>query len=638
MAIADSAALHQNRVDTLSALFPEETIKPAFQPVGITPLYRPAKGTVDPDRCKNWFWRAYPILRTHKWLVIFSLSASVLAILIGIAIPAILGKTIDIGLVEQTQPVLSYVLLLLLLGIGQALLSFASSYLHGRLTHGLDYDLRSIIYGHLTRLSFSFFDKVQSGQLISRANSDIQAVVGFLTGAPQIFQSCMTFVFALGYMLTLHVGLTLVAVITMPAVYLLSARMRRIMFPLSWLNQSRMADITTIADENINGVRVVKSFIAERRQIKSFVDAAERLRWSRVEEVKLSARFMPLIGALPMVGLTMILLYGGYLIIEDQMTVGTLVAFNTYVMMIAAPFSAIAMFLIQYERARASAQRIYEILDEESEIDESPGAVDLTDPKGLIECRNVTFGYHGGEPILNCLDLRIMPGEAVAIVGRTGAGKSTLTRLLGRFYDVNAGTVSIDGYDVRELSPLSLRSAISTVLDDPFLFSATIRENIAYGRPDASQEEVIDAAKAAQAHRFITEFPEGYDAVVGERGYTLSGGQRQRIAIARTLLVNPRILILDDATSSIDVQVESVIHDALKTLMRDRTTIVIAHRLSTILLADRVVLIEDGRVVASGTHSELMASEPRYTDVLARAETHGEGGSEGAGIHPGGLR
>ena len=620
MPSADAIIESQDRLDTLSQLFPEETIKPEFQPIGITPLHMPSKGSVDPDTSKTWFWRVFPILYTHKLLVILSLALSVAAIFIGISIPAVIGKTIDIGLVEQAKPILPYFYLLILLGVGEAILSFFSGYIHGKLSFGLDYDLRTIIYGHLTRLSFSYYDKVQSGQLISRANSDIQAIVGFLTGAPQIFQACMTFVFALAYMLTMHVGLTLVAILALPAVYVLSARMRRVMFPLSWLNQARMAEVTTIADESINGARVVKSFIAEIRQIKSFADASESLRWSRVQEVKLSARFMPTIGALPMIGLALILLYGGYLIIEDEMTIGTLVAFNTYVVMIAAPFGMFAMFLIQYERARASAQRIYEILDEKSEVTESPAAIDLPEPKGKIEFRNVSFGYHQSPRLFTDLDLSIEPGESVAIVGRTGSGKSTVVRLLARFYDPDEGAVCVDDIDVRDLTLVSLRARIGMVLDEPFLFSTSIRENIAYGRPDATLEEIVQAAESAQAHTFILDLPEGYDSVIGERGYTLSGGQRQRIAIARTLLVDPAILVLDDATSSIDVQIESEIHKALRALMKGRTTIVIAHRLSSVRLCDRVVLIDNGRIVASGTHEELMAGEPRYVEVLTRSE------------------
>lgn len=648
MTMADTEVKPQDRLNIIRDYFPEEAVKPEFEPIGVTPRYRPAAGKFDPDRSKNWFWRIFPILYAHRLLVVVSLSMSFLMMLIGITIPALTASVIDDALLGVDTPdriqnairsmayvidraffadtnlLLSYVSLIVVLGIASGLLSFGSAYTHARLTYSIDYDLRTIIYDHLTKLSFSFFDRSQSGQLISRANSDIQAVTWFLTGAPNIFQTVVQFILALSYMMTMHAGLTLVAMLTLPGVYILSARMRRIMYPLSWLNQSRVAEVTTIADENINGVRVVKAFAAEKRQIKLFADAAESLRWARVEDVKLQARFQPLISALPAIGLTLILLYGGHLVMAGALTIGSLLAFNTYVMMVAMPARMFAMFLMQYERARASARRIYEILDEQSEIVESPDAVDLTDPKGKIEFRDVAFSYHQSPTILKDFNLAIMPGEAVAIVGRTGSGKSTVTRLLSRFYDVSDGTICVDGHDVRDLSVVSLRASIGMVLDEPFLFSTSVRENIAYGRPDATLDEVIHAAKSASAHEFICDLPEGYDSVIGERGYTLSGGQRQRIAIARTLLVNPRILVLDDATSSIDVQVEAEIHKALKSLMKDRTAIVIAHRLSTILLADRVVLLDGGRIAASGTHAELMVREPRYVEVLARAEEESE--------------
>jgi len=650
----------EDRLRIVARYFPTATIKPEYEPIGAVPKYWPARGKFDPDKSKNWFWRIFPILYSHRFLVIISLAMSFTVMLIGITIPALMASVVDDALLGQGTEgwiqdairsmaygidrvlfyegnlLLAYVSLLICVGIAQAFLSFGSHYTHSKLTYCIDYDLRTIIYAHLTKLPFSFFDRTQSGQLISRANSDIQAVEWFLTGAPNIFQTVVMFSLALTYMLTMHVKLTLVAMVTLPAVYMLSARMRRVMYPLSWLNQARVAEVTTIADENINGVRVVKSFAAEKRQIELFADSAESLRWARIQEIKLSATFQPFIGALPTVGLTLILLYGGYLIMEGQLTVGALLAFNSYVMMVAMPARMFAMFLMQYERARASARRIYEILDEPIVLDESPDALDLTDPRGEVEFRNVSFRYHQGPEILKNFDLGIEPGDAVAIVGRTGCGKSTITRLLARFYDVDDGTVCVDGHDVRDLSLVSLRANIGMVLDEPFLFSTTVRDNIAYGRPDATLDQVIRSAEAARAHEFIAELPEGYDSVIGERGYTLSGGQRQRIAIARTLLINPQILILDDATSSIDVQIEEEIHRTLRMLMKDRTTIVIAHRMSTILLADRVVLIDGGKIAASGTHSELMSREPRYVEVLARAEEGSETADEERSL--GGIR
>jgi ATP-binding cassette subfamily B protein len=370
---------------------------------------------------------------------------------------------------------------------------------------------------------------------------------------------------------------------------------------------------------------VVKSFAAEEQQIGVLSRAGIRLQWANVAQNDARARLAPFMENLPRLGLVGVLLYGGWLAIDGQVTIGTLVAFNAYVVMLQTPFRMLGFFLMLGQRAAASAERIYEILDERPAVADRPGAYDLVDPESgtvaahgaRVQFDDVTFSYGEGPAVLRGFSLELEPGETVAIVGRTGSGKSTVTRLLARFYDVDDGAVLVDGHDVRDLTTVSLRSQVGIVLDEPFLFSESLRDNIAYGRPDATDEEVRAAAVAAQADGFIEALPEGYDTVIGERGYDLSGGQRQRVAIARTLLVNPRMLVLDDATSAIDVHVEEAIHDALVTLMEGRTTVVIAHRLSTIRLADRVVLLEEGRVAASGTHAELMATEPRYAEVLA---------------------
>jgi ATP-binding cassette subfamily B protein len=376
-----------------------------------------------------------------------------------------------------------------------------------------------------------------------------------------------------------------------------------------------------LVDESVNGVRVVKSFAAEARQLRILAKAADRLQWAYVKDADLRAKFTPAVQNLPQVGLALVLLVGGYLVVHGHLQVGDILTFSFYIVMLQAPFQMLGMLIMLGQRASASAKRIYEILDEQPTVVDRPGAVDLVDVKGEVSFDSVYFSYtDGGPPVLSGLDLRLRPGEVVAMVGRTGSGKSTVARLLTRFYDVDAGAVRIDGRDVRRLTLASLRSKIGIVLDEPFLFSVSIRDNIAYGRPDADLADIDAAAKAAGAYEFIRELPSGYDTVVGERGYTLSGGQRQRLAIARTLLVNPPILVLDDATSAIDVQVEQEIHGALRTLMQGRTTLIIAHRLSTISLADRVVLMDAGRLVAEGTHSELMATTPLYVDVLAQAE------------------
>jgi ATP-binding cassette subfamily B protein len=314
----------------------------------------------------------------------------------------------------------------------------------------------------------------------------------------------------------------------------------------------------------------------------------------------------------------LIVLVGGYLVIHGKLSVGAILAFSAYIVMLQAPFQMLGMLIMLGQRASASARRIYEILDEVPTVVDSPGAVDLVDCKGDVRFESVDFAYGDGPRVLSDLTLHVAPGETVALVGRTASGKTTTSRLLPRFYDVTGGSVRVDGHDVRDLTLGSLRTQVGVVLDEPFLFSASIRENIAYGRFDASLEEIQAAARAADADGFIQQLPAGYDTVVGERGYTLSGGQRQRIAIARTLLVNPPILILDDATSAVDVQVEQQIHESLRLLMEGRTTLIVAHRLSTIALADRVVLLDEGRVVAQGTHADLISTTPLYNEVLAQ--------------------
>jgi ATP-binding cassette subfamily B protein len=422
-------------------------------------------------------------------------------------------------------------------------------------------------------------------------------------------------------MLTINVPLAFVAMVTLPLVFVMGVRMRRQLFPVSWLIQARLAEVAMIVDENINGVRVVKSFAAEQRELNALERAADKLQWSYIGDADLRARFTPVVQNLPQVGMAFVLLLGGYLVIHGHLGGGAILAFSLYIVMLQAPFQMLGMLFMLSQRAAASAGRIYEVLDEQPTVVDAPDAEVLTHSRGDVRLEGVDFAYGPDAPlILNDLNLHLRPGETVAMVGRTASGKTTVARLLSRFYDVRSGSVKIDGHDVRDLTIESLRSQIGVVLDEPFLFSVSIHDNIAYGRPDAPIEEIRAAARAAGAEEFITQLPQGYDTIIGERGYTLSGGQRQRIAIARTLLVNPPILVLDDATSAVDVQVEQGIHEALKTLMQGRTTLIVAHRLSTIGLADRVVLLEQGQIVADGTHAELLESSQLYAEVLAQAQ------------------
>ncbi|MBT6092772.1 MAG: ABC transporter ATP-binding protein [Acidimicrobiaceae bacterium] len=540
-----------------------------------------------------------------------------------VSVPMVLREAVDVAVDQRGGGLEGHVLILVVMAAASFGLRFTYRYLLFGTACRIETDLRSQIYDHLTRLSFSYYDHMPAGEVISRANSDIRSIQLLLAFGPLAGLSAISFLIAFAFMLSIHVPLALVTVSTMPLVYVLGQRLRDQVFPLSWVTQGRMAEVAMVVDENINGIRVVKSFAAEHDQIALLSRVADRLRWSATALIEARARFNPLIEALPRLGMALVLLYGGHLVINGEIGVGSLLAFSAYVTMISVPFRMFGFVLLQAQRAAASALRIYEILDEKPAIVDRPGARPFSDPRGRVEFRNVTFRYPGADnpespAVLDGFNLIVESGETVAIVGRTGCGKSTVARLLPRFYDVDVGAVLIDGTDVRDVSLASLRSHVNQVPDEAFLFSNTLHDNIAFGRPDAPRHEVLAAARVARADGFIGNLDDGFDEVVGERGYTLSGGQRQRISIARTVLANPAILILDDATSAVDVRTEEGIHQGLGDLLEGRTTIVIAHRLSTISLADRVVLMEGGRIVADGTHAHLLATEPRYRAIVAQ--------------------
>ncbi len=601
-----------------------------FAPAPVASRYAPPRATIDPDPNRSWLRRALPIVASHKLTLGTALVLSFVGLVLQVQIPNLLNNAVTNSLQRHTTPLSHYTWLVFSLAISAGLTGYVSRLFLMRTAYAMEFDLRNIIYTHLSRMSFGFYDRVQSGQLISRANSDIRSVQMYLTFAPAILVQCAVAAVAFGYMLSINVPLAFVAMVTVPLVFVLSVRMRKSMFPVSWLIQARLADVATIVDENINGVRVVKSFVAEPRELRTLARAADRLAWAYVKDADLRARFTPAVQNLPQFGLALVLLVGGDLVIHGKLGVGAILAFSAYIVMLQAPFQMLGMLVMLGQRASASAKRIYEILDTASEVVDAPDAVDLVESRGDVRFRDVTFAYGDGPDVLRGLDLHLRPGETVAMVGRTASGKTTVSRLLPRFYDVTGGAVEVDGIDVRALTLASLRAHIGVVLDEPFLFSASIRDNIAYGRPNAELADVREAARLAGAEEFIVELPDGYETIVGERGYTLSGGQRQRVAIARALLVNPPILVLDDATSAIDVQVELQIHAGLRELMRGRTTLIVAHRLSTISLADRVVLLDEGRIVADGTHEELMASTPLYAEVLSQADADADAPIEGA--------
>ncbi len=621
-----------------------------FVPIAVEARNEAPPSGIDPDRSLSWLRRAMPIMKAHRAIFLTSLILSFVGLVFQVLIPNLLNHAITNSIQAHTVPLSYYVWWIVGLGVASGITGYIARLFLFETAYDIEYDLRNIIYEHLTKMSFAFYDRVQSGQLISRANSDIRSVQMYMTFAPLILVQCSMAVIAFGFMLSINVPLAFIAMATMPFVYWTGVRMRNSMFPVSWIIQARLADVATIVDENVNGVRVVKSFAAEQQQLRALSGAAQRVQWGYIKDADLRARFTPLVQNLPQVGLALVLVFGGYMVIHGTLGIGAILAFNSYLLMMQAPFMMLGMLIMMGQRAAASAGRIYEILDEQPTVTDSPDAVDLTDCTGDVRFRHVDFAYSedAEQLVLADFDLHIQPGQTVAIVGRTGSGKSTVARLLTRFYDVRHGSVELDGHDVRELTQASLRANVGVVLDEPFLFSVSIRDNIAYGRPSATDEEIEAAATAAGAHEFISHLSNGYDTVVGERGYTLSGGQRQRIAIARTLLVNPPVMVLDDATSAIDVQVEQTIHAGLKVQMQGRTTLIIAHRLSTISLADRVVLLDHHRVVADGTHAELLATTPMYAEVLAQAaefeaadvraedgEGDGDGNGNGNGVGAG---
>ncbi len=580
--------------------------------------------------------RLLPIAKSHKKSLYIGLFTGVIALVLNVAVPAMARNAIDAALETDREALKTWAIILISVGVGRFLFGALYRYSLFQLAWGVETDLRTLLYSHLTKLSFSYFDRTQSGEVISRANSDIRSIQVLLAFGPLIGMTIISFILAFGYMMTLHVPLTLVSLITLPGVYFFGQKLRRVVFPLTWVSQARLAELATIVDENVNGIRVVKSFAAEKHQVGLLQRAAEHIKWVNVEAIRARAKYNPIIESLPRVGMALVLLYGGHLAIEGSVSIGTLFAFNAYVIMLQAPFRMFGFLLLQTQRASASAQRIFEVIDEEPTIVDSENATHLLDVEGSIVFENVHFTYPSkGEEsgpiasrqideVLSGFNLTIKPGETIAIVGRTGSGKSTIGRLLNRFYDPIFGKILVDGKDIRNVTLDSLRHQIGIVFDEPFLFSSSVAENVAYSNPNASLEEIASAAKAAEASGFIEELSEGYETVVGERGYTLSGGQRQRIALARTLLEKTPILVLDDATSAIDVEIEAKIHDALAKHLSGRTTVLIAQRVSTISLADRVVLIENGVVVADGTHSELMANDQRYVSILAEAEENGQ--------------
>jgi len=580
---------------------------------------------IDPDTTKGWLRRLWPIVSAHRSLLAFGAACGVVALATQVAVPAVAREAIDAAGEGFGDRLRTLCILLGILAVARGLTGGAYRYLLFKLSLRIDSELRMIIQRHLGRLSFSFYDRSSSGDIISRANTDIRSIQILFAFAPMLGMAVLTFFLAFGLMLWIHVPLTFVALATLPVATLVGNRFRNRFLPLSWIIQGRSAEVAAVVDENVNGTRVVKSFAAERAEIAKLARAARRLQWASATSVDVRARYNPVLEALPRIAMGLVLLYGGWLAIDGQVSIGTLFAFGAYIIMLQLPFRMFGFIVMQSQRAAASAERIFQVLDAPPEITSAPGARILERAEGRLDFDDVTFAYGRGEgrsavPVLDGFSMRISPGETVALVGPTGCGKSTVARLAARFYDAGGGAVHLDGHDVRDLDLDSLRRNVVVAFDEPFLFSVSLRDNIAFGRPDAPLDDVIGAAQVAQIHDTVASLAEGYDTIVGERGYTLSGGQRQRIALARALLLEPAVLILDDALSAVDMGVEAAIGAALARRRAGAATLLIAHRLSTISLADRVVFTEGGRVVATGTHAELMATHTSYVQVLADAE------------------
>lgn len=578
---------------------------------------------IDPERdARKAGWRLMreAVRPQRSWLVL-GIAAGVFWTAAKVTVPLLAAAAIDHGILPANGAlILQFSLLIIGVGVVQAISTALRRYSAFRIALRTETDLRARLFAHLQRLHFAFHDEAQTGQLMARANSDIQQIETIVILLPLTAASSLTLIAVVVIMAIQSPLLTVFALGSLPLLNVAATRFSRRMQPVSLAQQQKLGDLSGVVEESVAGVRVVKGFGAEQMQAQRLDREADSVLDRALAAARLRAGFLPLVDFLPTLALVAILWYGGHLVLDGKLQLGYLVAFNSYILMLIWPLRMAGMLLAQASRSSAAAGRIHEILDTDPAITDAPHARALPDGIGEIVFDDVRFAYGSGPPVLRGLDLTIHGGEAIALVGATGSGKTTVARLVSRFYDIDDGRVCIDGVDVREVKVHDLRRSVGIVFEDTFLFSDTVRENIAFADPEAPIEAVERAARLAGAHNFIAALPDGYETVIGEQGFSLSGGQRQRIAIARAVLAEPRVLILDDATSSVDPTKEHEIRAALAEVMIGRTTLIIAHRPATIALADRVALLDGGRVIAHGTHTELLASSARYREVLAQAE------------------
>jgi ATP-binding cassette, subfamily B, bacterial len=572
------------------------------------------------SRRDGWRLMRSALRSQRRWLILGILAGG-LWTSARLAGPLLAAVAIDQGILPGNGHIIVvYALLILFVGVIQAIGTALRRYTAFRIAYRVETDLRERLFAHLQQLHFAFHDRAQTGQLMARANSDIQQVNLVVVLIPLTVATTFLLSGVIIVMVLHNVLLAVFALGALPLLSIAAARFSHRLHPVSLQLQNELGDFSGVVEESVAGVRVVKGFGTESRQEAQLAVEADQVLDRALASARLRANFLPLVDFLPALALVIILGYGGHLVLGGQLQIGDLVAFNSYILYLLWPLRLVGMLVAQAARSSAAAGRIDELLATDAAV------ADPTNPSALpasgggdLRFDGVSFAYGQGPPVLDGFELVVHPGEAVAVVGATASGKTTIARLLPRFYDVDAGRVLLDGVDIRQLRLRELRRAIGIVFEDTFLFTDTVAENIAFAEPDASMDLVRNAARLAGADEFIDRLPNGYDTLIGEHGYSLSGGQRQRVAIARAVLADPRVLILDDATSSVDPTKEHEIRSALREVMRDRTTLIIAHRAATIALADRVVLLDGGRVVAEGTHEELLNSTERYRHVLAQS-------------------